>query len=139
MLDPELSDDEPVVTTRVLRQFAGIWLVFLGGLAAWSAYRGYDTRALVLAVLAVLIGPLGVVRPLAIRPLFTLLIGVTRPIGGIVTRVIVGFMFYGLFTPLALVFKLIGRDVLALKRRAGPNTYWTARQAVTDPRRYFRQ
>src|SRR5262245_59739017 len=136
MLDPELTEDEPVASTRVLRQFAGVWLVFLGTLAGWSAYQEREVRALIFASLALVVGPLGLIRPLAIRPLFSILISVTKPIGAVVTRVIVGIMFYGLFTPIALIFKLVGRDVLALKRKEGVATYWTRREAVTDPRRY---
>jgi hypothetical protein len=139
MLDPELSEDEPLATDRILRQFAGIWLVLFGGFAGWSAYQGHGARSVVLAVVAMIVGPLGLIRPGAIGPVFAILMTLTRPIGAVVTRIIVGIMFYGLFTPLALLFRLIGRDVLAVKRREGPGSYWTRRQTVADPRRYFRQ
>jgi hypothetical protein len=48
-------------------------------------------------------------------------------------------VFYGLFTPMGLLFRLIGRD--PLNRRFDPTaqTYWTPHQTVTDGRRYFRQ
>jgi hypothetical protein len=139
MVDPELTEDEPVASARVLRQFAGLWLAIVGGLSAWSLYRGDAGRAIGLAVVALVIGPLGLARPMAIRPFFSLLLTLTRPIGAIVNWVILAIMFYGLFTPLALVFKLAGRDALALKRPTGTTTYWKRRRAVTDARRYFRQ
>ena len=41
------------------------------------------------------------------------------PIGWTVSQVILLLMFYGLFTPIGLVFRLIGRDPLQRARRAG--------------------
>ncbi len=139
MVDPELTEDEPVANARVLRQFAGLWLVFFAALAGWSFYRSHDSRAVAFAVAALAVGPLGLARPLAIRPFFSLLMTITRPVGAIVNRVILAIMFYGMFTPLALVFKLTGRDALVLKRPSGSGTFWKRRRAVTDLRRYFRQ
>src|SRR5687767_9165599 len=101
MIDPELVDDAPSVNARMLRQFAGVWLVFFAALSAWSVYRGHDRQALVFAALALAAGPLGLVRPSAIRPLFVVLSAVTRPIGIVMTKVILGALFYLLFTPVA--------------------------------------
>src|SRR5436190_1750540 len=56
---------------RTLRQFAGLWVLFFGGMACWQAlFRGNATPAAVLGVLAVSIGPLGLVQPRMIRPIF---------------------------------------------------------------------
>lgn len=139
LLDPELTDDEVVASGRILRQFAGIWLVLFAALAGWALYRGHDGRAIGFTVAALVVGPLGLARPMAIRPLFSTLMTITRPIGLVVNRVILAIMFYGLFTPLALIFRLAGRDALGLKRPDGKPSYWKRRPAVTDPRRYFRQ
>ncbi len=48
-------------------------------------------------------------------------------------------LYYGLFTPVALIFRIMGRD--ALDRRFEPDaaTYWTKRKPVTDRKQYFRQ
>ena len=48
-------------------------------------------------------------------------------------------MFYGLFTPIGLVFRLIGRDPLQRARRPGSESYWTPKPAPADLRRYFKQ
>jgi hypothetical protein len=139
MIEPELTDDEPKTDTRILRQFALLCLVLFGTLAGWHFYHAHPVRAATFAVLAVGIGPLGLLRPQAIRWLFVALVTLTKPIGALVTRVILAVMFYGLFAPIALFFRLTGRDALVRGRRSGSKTYWTDRPRGTDARRYFRQ
>jgi len=139
MIDPELLEDAPTVDARILRQFAGVWLVLFGSLAGWSVYQGEDGRAVVFGALALAAGPLGLVRPYAIQPLFSTLIAVTKPIGLVVTRIIIAVIFYGLFTPLSLLFKIIGRDALVRRRSMAATTYWRRRSAPAEARRYFRQ
>ena len=54
-------------------------------------------------------------------------------------HLILAAVYFLMFTPLALIFKLIGRD--ALQRRLDPrsNTYWQIRATRTDPAAYYRQ
>ena len=41
-------------------------------------------------------------------------------------------MYFGLFTPIGLVFRLIGRDPLHRARRPGVESYWTPKPAPAD-------
>jgi hypothetical protein len=125
---------------RMLRQFAGLWLAFFGGLAAWQGLvRGRVGVALALAVLAVAIGGLGLARPRLIRPIFVGWMVLAFPIGWTISLVLLGLVYYGLFLPIGLVFRLVGRDALQLRPRPNLTTYWTSRPEVADVRRYFRQ
>jgi saxitoxin biosynthesis operon SxtJ-like protein len=139
MIDPELPEDAPPVDARQLRQFAGLWLLVWSGMAAWQLVRGHSTRAVIFAGVAVGLGVAGLIRPEAIRPVFALLSAVTRPIGLVMTRVVLGVAYYGLVTPLALFFRVTGRDPLARTRRSGATTHWTPRSGKPEPRRYLRQ
>src|SRR5688572_30877719 len=79
---------------RMLRQFAGLWIVFFGGLAAWRWFAlGQPRAATVLAVLAVTIGPLGLLAPSVIRPIFVAWLALAFPIGWVVSRVILLALF----------------------------------------------
>jgi hypothetical protein len=125
---------------RMLRQFAGLWLAFFGGLAAWQGIvRGRVGVAVALAALAVVIGGLGLLRPQLIRPIFVGWMVLAFPIGWTVSLVLLGLVYYGLFLPIGLVFRLVGRDALQLRPRPDATTYWTSRPEVADVRRYFRQ
>jgi Saxitoxin biosynthesis operon protein SxtJ len=125
---------------KTLRQFAGLCLAIFGGMALWQALiKGNLTLALCLAALALTIGPLGLMRPEWVRFIFVGWIILTFPIGWTVSQVIVALMFFGLFTPLGLVFRIIGRDPLQRARPSGRESYWDPKPAPADLRRYFKQ
>jgi len=98
MIDPALAEEEQVVTARTLRQFAGISLVFFGGLAAWHGFVTHRRLlAIVLAAIAVVVGGLGLARPERIRALYLTVLALTTPVGKVVTYIVLGVLFYGSF------------------------------------------
>jgi len=124
---------------RTLRQFAVFCLVFFAGLAAWhGAWRGRTEVGLTLLALALVIGPLGLIRPRAIRPIYVGWMVLAFPIGWLVSFIVLAIVYYGVFTPIALAFRLVGRDALRRQPRE-TDTYWQPKRQVTDIRRYFRQ
>jgi hypothetical protein len=133
----EIQFDPP---SRVLRQFAGLWVVFFLGLAAWQgAVRDRTHLAYALAALALSVGPLGLFEPRFIRPVYVAWMVLAFPIGWVVSRLILGLLFFGIVTPVGLVLRLTGRDPLLLRPVRGADSYWRARSATHDVRRYFRQ
>ena len=127
-------------STRVLRQFAGLCLVVFAGLGAWQ-YLVVDKPMLgaVLAGAGAVIGVLGLLRPNLCRWLFVGWMVAVSPVGWLVSHIVLASAFFGLFLPLGLLFRLAGRDALALKPRRHQQSYWTPKALPTDPRRYFRQ
>ena len=141
MIDPHIEDHVPVSTSNsTLRQFAGLCLLIFGGLAVWK-YVGRDHQrvALLFAGLAAVLGCGGLVWPRGIRPVFVTAMALTMPIGLVVSRVLLGVLFFGLFTPVGLVFKLNGRDVLARQYAPEQASYWEPKPGATDIRSYLRQ
>lgn len=125
---------------KTLRQFAGLCLLFFGGFAAWQWLKhGNATLALIFGALALGLGVLGLARPSALRPIFVGWMVVAFPIGWAVSIVLLGLVYFGLFLPIGLVFRLVGRDALLLRPRRGLETYWVAKSSPTDVRRYFQQ
>lgn len=123
-----------------LRQFAGLWIVAFGGLGIQQGLlRDRPAVGLALGALAVAVGTVGLVRPRAVRPIFVGWTVLAFPIGWTVSHILMGLIYFGLFLPFGLVFRLIGRDPLALKPPPEAATYWRARRPPDDVRRYFRQ
>jgi len=126
--------------TKELRQFAGLWLLFFGGLAAWRyGTRGNGSAVTALAVLALTVGPIGLWKPRLLRPIYVGWMILAFPIGWTVSRIILGILFFGVFTPIALWFRLFGRDPLDRRRQPEISSYWVSKTAPADVRGYFRQ
>lgn len=141
MIDPDIRPEAAhgTASDRIVRQFAALGAVMLLLLAARDfATRGATPMAssFVLAAALVLIAAL--LRPGTIRPVYTAATMVTTPIRIVVSAVLLRLMYYGIFTPLAVIFRMIGRDALA-RRRVNTDTYWTSKTMPTDMKSYFRQ
>ena len=127
-------------SSRMLRQFAGLCVVFFGGLAARQWFAGDALGfAGVLAAVGGTAGALGLIAPSVVRPIFVVSIVLAFPIGWVISRVVLLLLFAGAITPVGLLFRLGGRDVLGLRRRAERTTYWTAKPPAPDLASYFRQ
>lgn len=127
-------------TDRMLRQFAALWVIFFLAVAARQEFHHHRRGvAIALVVLAVTVGPLGLALPRMIKPIFIGWMALAYPIGWTVSRIVLGIIFYGLFTPVAWVFRMIGRDALMLKSRPNAPTYWQVKPGATDKAQYMRQ
>ncbi len=125
---------------KTLRQFAGLWLAFFGGMALWQGLvKGHAGPGLSLAALALTVGLAGLARPEWMRFVYVGWMVLAFPIGWTASQVMLAIMFFGLFTPIGLVFRLIGRDALQRDRQPGRESYWEPKQAPADLRRYFKQ
>jgi hypothetical protein len=126
---------------RTLRQFAAIWLVFFSVLAIWQGmWRGYATAGYVLAAIAFIVGVPGLVAPAKIRPVYVAATVLAFPIGWLVSHVILAVLYYGILTPVGMLFRIIGRDPLGRRRSAiTPVTYWTTKRKPASAREYFNQ
>ncbi|MGE3803652.1 MAG: SxtJ family membrane protein [Gemmataceae bacterium] len=118
-----------------LRQFAALWLVVFGAL---GALHFPELGGKVLLALAGLVGVPGLIQPTLLRPLFVGWMIAVFPIGWTVSHVMLALLFFGLFTPLALWFRVRGRDALWLRRRL-MTTYWQPKPAVASVTRYYKQ
>ena len=129
---------DPPRTT--LRQFAWLWLAFFGGMAFWQALvKAHTVLGLSLAALALTVGVMGLTRPEWVRFIYVGWMVLAFPIGWTVSQVMLALMFFGLFTPFGLVFRLIGRDPLQRTRPSRRESYWEPKPAPADLKRYFKQ
>ncbi len=136
-------------TTKQLRQFGVIAVVafgVLGGVVQWKGgLFGFDfgesKKTVVYAfwLAGGLSGLFSFVWPAANRPLFTTLSLVAFPIGWIVSHVVLAFLFFGILTPLALFFRLMGRDPLTRSWEPHQRSYWVDMPPPPNNRDYFRQ
>lgn len=75
----------------------------------------------------------------ALRPGYAGWMKVAHFIGGIVTTVILAAVFFLVFTPVALVIKLAGKDHLDRKIDSAAPSYWHKRPAFDGDRERYTQ
>lgn len=129
----------------VLRQFALIWMIgflTIGALIAWKngAFEGDGSWLIpqIVWAVSVAVGVTGLVLPKLIRPVYLLWMGITYPIGWAISHLLLLTIYLGLFTPLGLFFRLIGRDLLN-RKYSGRQSYWIQKKDQGQSDRYFRQ
>jgi hypothetical protein len=124
---------------RELRTFAAICLPGFGlvgfvlGQAAGLAHAAYAAWGL-----ALLVPPLGFAFPRAVRPLYVAMLALALPIGWLLSEILVRAIYYGVLTPIALVFRLAGRDALQ-RKRPQVDSYWRTYESPREVSDAFRQ
>lgn len=128
-------------STKELRSFALLWTpLFLLGFAGLTFWReGFTTLVMVLCAVVGVVALVGAIAPAAIRPLFVALMVVTFPIGFVVSHVIVGFLYFGVFTPIGLVLRATGRDSMGKRIDRAAPSYFVKHETRRDPSSYFKQ
>jgi hypothetical protein len=132
-------NDNP--SRRELRQFAALWLPMFGVIVAVLLYTIAEAprAAAAVSVTAGGIGAIGFLRPAFILPIYLIWMYAAYPIGFIVSHVLLGVIFFGLFTFIGVVLRLVGYDPLQRRVRAGETSYWTRIEPVKTNAQYFRQ
>jgi Saxitoxin biosynthesis operon protein SxtJ len=134
------SDIQFTPTKKTLRQFAGLGVVFFGGAALWQAFgRGHIGLATSLGGLSLLFAVTGLAAPQSLRLIYVGWMILAFPIGWTVSLLMLTIIYYGLFTPIGLVFRLIGRDPLDRTKHPGATSYWAPKPAPDKLSRYFKQ
>ena len=132
-----------------LRQFGFIALVGFSFLAALAWFQLLIFAALPddlrepvsmgLGGLALVSLVFSLVAPKANLPIYVGLTVIAYPIGFVLSYLIMGFLFFGMITPLGLIFRVIGKDPLNRAFEPEASTYWADPRPRRDKESYFRQ
>ncbi len=127
-------------STRELRQFAGLWLGVFGLFGGWMLYQSGDAghgRWVLLA--AVGLGLPGLLVPGIMRPIYVTWMVLAFPIGWTVSHLLLGFIFYGVITPIGLLVRLFGHDPMTRGFDPEAPSYWAEHRTGDDAASYLRQ
>ena len=115
-------------TPKTLRRFASLFLplgtALIGGIVflRWSQAAGTWIWVIGAALTAAALA-----SPKTNRLVYFGLMAITFPIGWMVFHLLIAVVYLGVITPLGLVFRVAGRDSLALRKKAPSATYWAPR------------
>jgi hypothetical protein len=101
--------------------------------------KGRPQLGLALAAAAVIIGLPGLIWPPLLRWLFVACTVLTFPIGWLISLLVLWALYFLVLTPVAVFFRLRGRDLLGRKPAPERDSFWEPKQTPRDLRSYFRQ
>ncbi len=109
------------------RSFAWVFSAFFAALALWPAWRGRPVRGWALGV-AILVVLAGLLRPSILRVPNLIWFRFGSLLNRVVSPVATSLLFFGVFTPFALIVRMAGKDLLRLRRDPGIASYWLERR-----------
>lgn len=124
-------------TDRQLRQFGVICLFALPALA-WL-WGGGTTIVMTLALAGLLLAVAGMAVPTVLKPVFLALTIVATPIGMVIGELAMLAIYFAVFLPFGLVFRLAKRDSLQLRLDQDKESYWEAKKQPANIASYYRQ
>ena len=132
-------------TPRQLKQFgvaAAIFLPLIGWLVTGKPRTLAEAKLPLLgglAVAGVALAIIALVKPAVIRPLFIGVSLITLPIGLVVGELVLLVVFFGVFLPIGLIMRIVGRDALQRQLDRGAKSYWQPKAQPNSSSRYFQQ
>ncbi|MEM7199918.1 MAG: SxtJ family membrane protein [Planctomycetota bacterium] len=128
--------------TSQLRQFG--WIALIGFPAVGAMFTwGFSWTPVwlfwVLCGLGVVMGLCALAKADAIiKPVFIALMVVSLPIGWVISNVLLGAIYFGMFMPVGLLFRATGRDKLNRQPDPSVDSYWHVRDKPRAPASYLR-
>jgi hypothetical protein len=114
------------------RQFGIVFAAALTILGLWPLGAGGSVRRPVLGVAGALL-VIAFARPALLHPINTIWSKLGLAIGRIANPIVTAILFYLVFTPAGLLFRLLGKDPLKLRYAPDADTYWIPRRPPGPP------
>lgn len=116
-----------MVKKHDLKVFALIWAGIFMVIGLLPLIKSGDMRVWSVIV-SILFAIVAFVKPEILTQFYTIWTKVGEFIGGIISKIVMFILFYGLFTPVAIFLRLIGKDLLNKKIDKSQESYWIERE-----------
>jgi len=108
------------------RSFGVVFAVLFLLIGCWPFWHWQPPRWWAMAIAAAF-AIAALVRPQTLHPLARLWLALGRLLHKVVSPLVMGLIFFATVTPTGWIMRLLGKDVLSLRRRPDLNTYWIKR------------
>ena len=108
------------------RSFGLVFFVVFLIVALWPLKSGEDIRIWSLA-LSIIFFSLGILNSKLLTPLNKLWFKFGILLGSIVSPIIMGIVFFLVVTPIGVFMRLLGKDLLKMRKVKNTSTYWIKR------------
>lgn len=127
-------DTSPQACQRFAFWVGGV-LVLIG---VWLLFKDSPLGPWILGIGVCLIA-VGAIHPKALRPLQWLWMALALVLGRLISPLVLGALYYFVFTPVGILARLFGKDFLQKKRQPDAPTYWQKKAPDPVPPRHDRQ
>jgi hypothetical protein len=110
-----------MVENKDLKIFAFIWSGIFIILAIYNNINIFFYIAVIFLII-------GFFKPFILTGFYNIWIKVGEFIGGIVSKIIMFILYFGLFTPISIFLKILGKDLLNKKVNKSEKSYWIKRE-----------
>ncbi len=110
-----------------IRIFLGIWAVIFIIIASFGLYKGNGIKLWAIVCAIVCVGLMWIPRYVAFIYKVWILLG--EMIGFVISRSVLFVLFFGIFTPIGIFFRIIGRDSLMRRYDTNAKSYFIARKS----------
>jgi hypothetical protein len=111
--------------------FAGMFILIFGLLLPWIWDKPSPMWPWIVAAVFV---AAALLVPMALGPVYRLWMKIGHVLGWVNTRIILGVMFFLIFAPVALLLRLLGKDMLKQRLDASATTYRIASEQLPRDR-----
>ncbi len=109
------------------RSFGVVFAVVFALLGVWPVFSGRPVRSWAIGVgLAFIVLALG--KPALLRPANCVWMKFGLLLGRVVNPVVTALLFYTVFTPMGILMRLLGKDLLRLGYEPEASSYWIERR-----------
>ena len=105
----------------------GIAFVLLG---VWFFWKGVEPWWIVFGLLGIILGITGLIIPKILPGVYRVWMGFAFAIGWMISRTILGLLFYLVITPVGLVARLMGKQFMDINLRKQKDSYWIEREKI---------
>ena len=109
------------------RSFGLLFFVVFLIIGLWPLKNG-DNLNFYLVVISVIFLILGLINSKLLSPLNKLWIKFGEALGGIIAPIVMALIYFVILTPVSLIVRIFGKDLLGLKFLKEKKTYWIKRK-----------
>ena len=117
------------IKTSSNKNFGLVFFVIFMTIALWPLLNDENIR-IWSVIVSIIFLILGLFNSKILTPFNKLWMRLGIFLGAIVSPIVMGIVYFAVITPIGLIMKLFGKDVLNLKIDKNKNTYWTLKKKI---------
>ncbi|WP_373073610.1 SxtJ family membrane protein [Sulfurimonas sp.] len=115
------------IKIKDIKIFTFIWIAIFATIFFYQLVKYNNFIPIVLVIIISLILTV-LFKPVLLSKPYTLWIKFGEFIGNIMSKIIMSVLYFGLFTPVSILLKIFGKDLLRKKMDKKESTYWISRE-----------